>query len=63
MEQFFGSLKHDWLFKVPQPARELMKQGITSYICYFNLDRLHASNGNMPPVQYECSQVNISGLG
>jgi len=28
VERFFGSLKHDWLFKVPQPTREYMKQDV-----------------------------------
>jgi len=26
VERFFGSLKHDWLLKVPQPTRENMKK-------------------------------------
>ena len=63
VERFFGSLKHDWLFKVHQPTRELMKQDVAAYIKYYNLDRLHTSNGDMSPVQYECSQIKVSGLG
>ncbi|RLA41489.1 MAG: hypothetical protein DRR42_24620 [Gammaproteobacteria bacterium] len=30
---------------------------------YYNSDRLHTSNGDMSPVQYECSQIKVSGLG
>ncbi|EGQ8057174.1 DDE-type integrase/transposase/recombinase, partial [Vibrio alginolyticus] len=41
VERFFGSLKHDWLFKVPQPTREHMKQDVTDYMKYYNVDRLH----------------------
>jgi transposase InsO family protein len=63
VERFFGSLKHDWLFKVHQPTRELMKQDVAAYIKYYNLDRLHTSNGDMTPVQYERSQIKVSGLG
>ncbi len=63
VERFFGSLKHDWLFKVHQPTRELMKQDVAAYIKYYNLDRLHTSNGDMSPVQYERSQIKVSGLG
>ena len=63
VEQFFGSLKYDWLFKVHQPTRELMKQDVAAYIKYYNLDRLHTSNGDMSPVQYERSQIKVSGLG
>jgi len=25
VERFFGSLKHDWVFKVHQPTRDFMK--------------------------------------
>ena len=27
---------------------------------YYNNDRLHSSNANMSPVQYELSQLNVS---
>ncbi len=63
VERFFGSLKYDWLFKVHQPTRELMKQDVAAYIKYYNSDRLHTSNGDMSPVQYERSQIKVSGLG
>ena len=63
VERFFGSLKYDWLFKVHQPTRELMKQDVAAYIKYYNLDRLHTSNGDMSPVQYERPQIKVSGLG
>lgn len=36
VEQFFGSLKHDWLLKVPQPTREHMRNDVTTYIRYIN---------------------------
>ena len=32
VERFFGSLKHDWVFKVAQPTREHMKQDVADYI-------------------------------
>lgn len=38
VERFFGSLKHDWIFKVAQPTREFMKQDVTAYMKYYNLD-------------------------
>jgi transposase InsO family protein len=63
VERFFGSLKHDWLFKVHQPTREFMKQDVVAYIKYYNLNRLHTSNGDMSPVQFENSQIKVSGLG
>ena len=53
VERFFGSLKHDWLFKVHQPTRENMQQDVTAYIKYYNLDRLHSSNNDLSPVQFE----------
>ena len=53
VEQFFGSLKHDWLLKVPQPTRENMKNDVSAYMRYYNLDRLHTTNGDMSPIDYE----------
>ena len=63
VERFFGSLKHDWLFKVHQPTRHHMKQDVDTYIKYYNLDRLHTANGDMSPVQYENSRINVSCFG
>lgn len=53
VERFFGSLKHDWLFKVPQPTREHMRNDVTAYMRYYNLERLHTANGDLSPVEYE----------
>ena len=36
VERFFGSLKHDWIFKVHQPTREYMTQDVAAYIKYYN---------------------------
>ena len=62
-ERFFGSLKHDWIFKVAQPMREHMKQDVTSYMRYYNQERFHSSNGDMSPVKFENSQIKVSCLG
>ncbi len=62
VERFFGSLKHDWIFKVAQPTREHMKQDVADYIRYYNNDRLHTANNGMSPVKYEMSQINVSSL-
>ncbi len=43
VERFFGSLKHNWIFKVAQPTREHMKQDVADYIRYYNNDRLHTA--------------------
>ena len=53
VERFFGSLKHDWIFKVHQPTREHMSADVSAYIKYYNLDRLHSSNNDLSPIQYE----------
>ncbi|KZZ78701.1 transposase, partial [Oleiphilus sp. HI0132] len=44
VERFFGSLKHDWVLKVPQPTREHMRNDVADYMRYYNLERLHTSN-------------------
>lgn len=62
VERFFGSLKHDWIFKVAQPTRDHMKSDVTAYIKYYNLDRLHNANGGVSPINFENSQINVSGF-
>jgi len=61
VERFFGSLKHDWLFKVHQPTRENMKKDVSAYMRYYNLERLHSANNDMSPVNYENSLKKVSG--
>ncbi len=58
VERFFGSLKHDWLFKVPQLTREHMKNDVTEYMRYYNVKRLHTANKDMSPIEYEISYEN-----
>ena len=53
VERFFGSLKHDWLFKVAQPTRDHMQKDVVLYMRYYNLERLHTANGGVAPVIYE----------
>ena len=60
VERFFGSLKHDWLFKVPQPTREHMKQDVTNYVRYYNLNRLHSANQDLSPIEFENSLKKVS---
>jgi putative transposase len=37
VKRFFGSLKHDWIFKIEQPTRELMTKDVAAYMRYYNL--------------------------
>lgn len=53
MERFWGSLKYEWLLLVAQPTRANMKQDVATYIRYYNVDRNHSANGELPPVRYE----------
>lgn len=61
VERFFGSLKHDWLFKVPQPSRRHRKNDVADYMRYYNLERLHSENGDLSPIHYENAQQKVSG--
>ena len=61
VERFFGSLKHDWVFKIAQPTREHMKMDVASYMRYYNLERLHTANGDQSPINYENSLKKVSG--
>lgn len=53
VERFFGSIKHDWILKIPQPTREHMKQDVAKYMKYYNLDRLHSANDDLSPIDAE----------
>ena len=53
VERFFGSLKHDWLFKVNQPTRKHMKRDVAAYMKYYNTERLHSANSDETPVRLE----------
>jgi len=61
VERFFGSLKHDWIFKIAQPTREHMKKDVAAYMRYYNLERLHTKNGDQSPINYENSLKKVSG--
>ena len=60
VERFFGSLKHDWIFKIAQPTHEHMKKDVAAYMRYYNLERLDTSNGNQSPINYENSPKKVS---
>lgn len=60
VERFFGSLKHDWILKVRHSTREEMALDVAAYMRYYNLDRLHTTNGDMSPVDYENCKLNVS---
>ena len=62
VERFFGSLKHDWLYKVPQLTREHMKADVAAYMRYYNLERLDTANGDKSPVDYENELRKVSGF-
>lgn len=62
VERFFGSLKHDWLYKVIQPNREYMRQDVAAYIRYYNLERRHTAADDLSPVEYENTLKKASGF-
>lgn len=45
--------RHDWIFKAHQPSRSHMKRDVAAYMKHYNLDRLHSSNDDLPPIQHE----------
>lgn len=57
VERFFGSLKHDWLLKVPQPTREYIRNDVMAYMRNYNLERHRTANGDLSPVEYEQSSL------
>jgi putative transposase len=61
VERFFGSLKHDWLLKVPQPSRAHMQEDVMMYMKYYNVERLHSANADQSPIEFENSFRKVSG--
>jgi len=39
-----------------------MKADVAAYMRYYNLERLHTANGDMPPVDYENTLRKVSGF-
>ncbi|CDL80343.1 transposase [Xenorhabdus cabanillasii JM26] len=60
VEGFFGSLKHDWLFKNSHENPAEMKQDVLDYLHYYNLTRLHTANNYLTPVEYEIAFEKVS---
>jgi len=61
VKRFFGSLQHDWTFKIAQPTRGHMKKDVAVYMRYYNLERLHTTNGDQSLINYENSLKELSG--
>jgi putative transposase len=63
VERFFGSLKHDWIFKIYQTRREHMATDVAAYMRYYNVERLHTKNGDQSPVNNEDCLQKVSDVG
>jgi putative transposase len=61
VERFFGSIKHDWLFKVPQPTRSHMREDVARHMKYYNVERLHSANLDQSLIEFENSFRKVSG--
>ncbi len=62
VERIFGSLKHDWVFKIAQPTRGHMKKVEAAFMRYFNLVRLHTTNGDQSAINYEKGFKKVFGM-
>ena len=60
VERFFGSLKNEWLLNIYHLTRHGMKEDVEAYIRYYNQIRLHTSNGDCSPIEFEQSTINVS---
>ena len=55
VERFFGTLKHDWIYKVYHATRAEMNSDVAEFMKYYNQDRLHSANDNLSPIDFENS--------
>lgn len=60
VERFFGSLKNEWLLNIYHLTRNSMKKEVEAYIRYYNQIRLHTSNDDCFPIEFEQSTINVS---
>ena len=60
VERFFGSLKNEWLLNIYHLTRQGLKEDVEAYIRYYNQIRLHTSNGDCSPIEFEQSTINVS---
>ena len=60
VERFFGSLKNEWLLNIYHLTRLGMKEDVEVYIRYYNQIRLHTSNGDCSPIEFEQSTIKVS---
>ena len=54
--------KNEWLLKVYHLPHQGMKQDVEHYIRYYNQQRLHSANGYLSSVEFELSQMKVSGF-
>jgi len=59
VERFFGSLKNEWLLNIYHLTRQGMKEDVEAYITYYNQIRLHTSNGDCSPIEFEQYTINV----
>ena len=60
VERFFGSLKNEWLLNIYHLTRQVMKEDVEAYIRYYNQVRMHTSNGDCSPIEFEQSRIIVS---
>jgi putative transposase len=60
VERFFGGLKNEWLLNIYHLTQHGMKEDVEAYIRYYNQSRLHTSNGDCSPIEFEQSTINVS---
>ena len=59
-ERYFGSLKHDWVFKQHQPTRDHREKDVAAFMKYYKLERLQRANNDLSPIDDEYSQKQVS---
>lgn len=60
LNDFFGSLKNEWLLNIYHLTHQGMKEDVEAYNRYYNQIRLHTSNGDCSPIEFEQSTINVS---
>ncbi len=53
VEQFFGSLKNEWLLHVYHLTRNSMQIDVEKNIKYYNGERLRTTLNDMSPIEFE----------
>ena len=60
-KQHTPAFKEEAVALVTEQGYSVAEADVEQYIRYYNRERLHSANGDLSPIEFELSQINVSG--